>query len=135
MAGCASYFRLLPLQWEEGVGSYDFFRQPRRSRQFDARRFGVAPKERSDMANPLDQRRLGRHANLRNHGLARFTILGVDPDFDQFMMIERQQDFVQDRRRDAVVADDYDRLAVMGQGLEMTLLWIGEREHESTRDG
>ena len=87
------------------------------------------------MADPLNQRCLGRRANLRDHGLARFPIFGIDPDFDQFMMIERQQDFMQDRRRDPAVADDHDRLAVMGQGLEMTLLRIGEREHESYRNG
>ena len=87
------------------------------------------------MANPLDQRRFGRRANLLDHGLARFAILGVDPDFDQFVMIERQQDFVQDCRGNAAIADDHDRLARMGQGLEMTLLRIGEREHESYRDG
>ena len=87
------------------------------------------------MADPLNQRCLGRRANLRSHGLARFPILGVDPDFDQFMMIERQQDFMQDRRRDAAVADDHDRFTVMGQGFEMTLLRISEREHESYRNG
>ena len=87
------------------------------------------------MANPLDQRRLGRRANLRNHGFARFAILGVDPDFDQFVMIERQQNFVQDCRRDAAVADDHHRLAGMGQGFEMTLLRMGEHEHESYRNG
>ena len=87
------------------------------------------------MANPLDQRRLGRRANLRNHGFARFAILGVDPDFDQFVMIERQQDFVQDRWRDAIVADNHDRLTGMSQGFEMTFLRMGEREHESYRNG
>ena len=50
-------------------------------------------------------------------------------------MIERQQDFMQDRRRDAAVADDHDRFTVMGQGFEMTLLRISEREHESYRNG
>jgi hypothetical protein len=42
---------------------------------------------------------------------------------------------VQDCRRDAAVADDHDRLAGMGQGFEMTLLRMGEREHESYRNG
>ena len=49
-------------------------------------------------------------------------------------MVERQQDFVQDRWRDTTVADDHDRLASMGQGFEMTFLRIGEREHERHRD-
>ena len=114
---------------------FSLFRQPRRLWQFDAWRFGVAAKQRGDMADPLDQRRLGRRANLLDHGLARFPILGVDPDFDQFVMIERQQNFVQDRRRDAVAANDHDRLAGVGQGFKMTLLRMGEREHESYRDG
>lgn len=87
------------------------------------------------MTDPLNQHRLGRRANRPDRGLARFAILGVDPDLDQFVMIERQQDFVQDRRRDAAVADDHDRLASMGQGFEMTFLRIGEREHESYHDG
>ena len=86
------------------------------------------------MPDPLNQRRFGRRANLPDHGLARFPILGVDPDFDQFVMIEGQQDFMHDRRRDAAIADDHDRLAGMSQGFEMTLLRIGEREHESYRD-
>lgn len=86
------------------------------------------------MSDPLNQRRLGRRANLPDHGLARFPILGIDPDFDQFVMVERQQDFVQDRWRDTTVADDHDRLASMGQGFEMTFLRIGEREHERHRD-
>ncbi len=87
------------------------------------------------MSDPLDERRIRRRANPRDHGFARSAILGVNSDFDQFMMIERQQDFMHDSRRDAAVADNHDWLAGMGQGLEMTLLWIGEREHESHRDG
>lgn len=104
-------------------------------RQFDTRILGVAPKQRGDVADPLDQRRPGRRADFSDHGLARFAILGVHPDFDQFVMIERQQDFVQDRWRDAAVADDHDRLAGMSQGFEMTLPRIGERKHESYHDG
>ena len=87
------------------------------------------------MADPLNQRRIGRRANLLDHSLARFPILGVDPDFDQFVMIEGQQDFMHDRRRDAAIADDHDRLAGMSQGFEMTLLRIGERKHKRHRDG
>ena len=82
-----------------------------------------------DVANSLDQCRVGRRANLRDHRFPRFAIFGINSNFDQFMMVESQQDFMDDRRCDAVVADDHDRLAVMGQGFEMTLLRVGQDRH------
>ena len=47
-------------------------------------------------------------------------------------MIECQQDFVHYRWCNATITDDNDRLAMVGQGFEMTFLWIGEREHGKT---
>ena len=76
-----------------------------------------------------------RRANLRAHRFPRCTIFGVDSNFDQFMMVESQQDFMNNRRGDAVVADDHDRLAVMGQGCEMTLLRVGQDGHGITGHG
>lgn len=49
-------------------------------------------------------------------------------------MIQRQQNFVSNRRCDAVVTDNHDRLAVMGQGFEMTFLWVGECLHAGEPD-
>ena len=60
-------------------------------------------------------------ANLRDHRFSRFAIFSDNSIFDWFMMVESQQDFMDDRRCDAVVANDHNRLAVIGQGFEMTL--------------
>ena len=87
------------------------------------------------MADSLQQRRLGRCANLLDHRFASGAVLGVDPDFDQLVIVQRQQNFVQNRRRQTVIADNHHRLAMMSQGLEMTLLWMSKREHENYRDG
>ncbi len=95
----------------------------------------IAAEQRGDVSDPLDQRCIGRRANLRDHRFTRFAIFGVDPNFDQFMMVEGEQDFMGDRRRDAAVADDHDWLAVMGQGLEMALLRVGQDGHGITRHG
>ena len=85
----------------------------------------IATEQCGDVANSLDQRRIGRRANLRDHRFPRFTIFGINSNFDQFMVVESQQDFMGDHWCDAVVTDDHNRLAVMGQGLEMTLLRVG----------
>lgn len=89
----------------------------------------ISAEQCGNMSNPLDQCRVGRRANLRDHRFSRFTIFGVDSNFDQFVMVESQQDFMSDRWRDAVVADDHDRLAAMGQGFEVALLRIGQGGH------
>lgn len=90
----------------------------------------IASKQRGDVPDPLDERRGSRRANLRNHQFARFPIGGVDPDLDQFVMVEGLDDFLHDRRSDAVVADNDDWLEVVSQGFEMTLLRMSEDEHE-----
>lgn len=95
----------------------------------------IAAEQRGDVSDPLDQRRVGRRANLRDHRFPRFAIFGVDSNFDQFVMVESQQDLMGDRRRDAAVTDNHDRLAVMGQGFEMTLLRVGQSEHGITGHG
>ena len=80
------------------------------------------------MANFLHEYRVGRRANRRDSRLARFTILGVDPDLDQFVMGEGLRDFLQDRRRGATITDDDNWLTMMGQSLEVTLLRVSEGE-------
>ncbi len=87
------------------------------------------------MTDPLDERRLGRRANGCDQRFARRAIFSINPNLDQFMMVQRQQNFVQNRWRQTVIADNHHRLAMMSQGLEMTLLWMSKREHENYRDG
>ena len=81
------------------------------------------------MSNSLNQRRASRRADFANHLVAVFPIFGIDPDFDQFMMIERQDNFVQDCWSYAMITDNYDRFAGMRQSFEMAFLWIAEIEH------
>ena len=95
----------------------------------------ILAEQRGNMSDPLDQCRVGRRANLRDHHFPRLAIFGINSDFDQFVMVESQQDFMDDRRCDAVVADDHDRLAVMSQGFEMTLLRVGQDGHGITGHG
>lgn len=96
------------------------------SGQVDAPRFGIAAEQRGDVADSLHERRVGRRAYRRDPGFARFAILGVDPDLDQFVMGEGARDFLQSRRRDATIADEDNWLTMMSQGLEMTLLGLSE---------
>ena len=51
------------------------------------------------MADSLDQRRLGRRTNGCDQRFARRAIFSIDPNLDQFMMVQRQQNFVQNRWR------------------------------------
>ena len=87
------------------------------------------------MADSLDQRRLGRRTNGCDQRFARRAIFSIDPNLDQFMMVQRQQNFVQNRWRQTVIADNHYRLAMMSQGLEMMSLWMSKCEHENYRDG
>jgi hypothetical protein len=92
------------------------------SGQIDARCFGIAAEQHGNVADLLHEHRVGRRANRRDPGFARFAILGVDPDLDQFVTGEGARDFLQARRRHATFADDDNWLTMMAQGLEMTLL-------------
>ncbi len=108
--------------------------ESRRSlRQFNGRCFRVAAKQRSDMPKLLNYFGVRRRANLGNQGCTRFAALCIDPDFNQFMIIERQQDLVHYRRREAVVADDDDGFVMMGQSFKITLLRVGEGLHKENR--
>lgn len=89
----------------------------------------ILAEQRGNMSDPLDKRRVGRRANLRDHRFPRLAIFGINSNFDQFMVVESQQDFMGDHWCDAVVTDDHNRLAVMGQGFEMTLLRVGQDRH------
>ena len=90
----------------------------------------VAPKQRRNMSDPLDQRRAGGRADLGNQQISGFPIRCIDPDLNQFVVIKGLNNFVQDRRGHAVITDNDDRLAGMGQGFEMSHLRIVEIEHE-----
>ena len=103
--------------------------------QDDTLRVRVAAEQRSDMTDPLDEHRLGLRANGGDQRFAGQAIFGINPNLDQFMMVQRQQNFVQNRWRQTVIADNHHRLAMMSQGLEMTLLWMSKREHEKNHDG
>lgn len=81
------------------------------------------------MAHPLHQYGPGCSADFLDHRFTIRPICGIDPDFDQFMIIQRLQNFVQNGWGYAVVPDDDNGLAGMSQSLEMTFLRIGEREH------
>ena len=85
------------------------------------------------MPNSLNECCVRCCAEFRNQGFARFAICGVDPYLDQLVVIQCQQNFVCDRRCDAAVTNDHDRLAVMSQGFEMTFLWVGESLHAGNR--
>ncbi len=90
----------------------------------------VAAKQRRNVSDPLDQRRVANRTDLGNQPVAGFPIGRIDPDLDQFVVVKGLDNFVQDRRGHAVIADHYNWFAGMGQGLEMALLWIVELEHE-----
>ena len=82
------------------------------------------------MADLLHEHRVGRRANRRDPGFARFAILGVGPNLNQFVTGEGVRDFLQDRRREATIADDDDWLTMVRQGLEMTPLELSEIDQE-----
>ena len=86
------------------------------------------------MSNSLNQRRRRSGAQIGDQYFAHCAIIGVDPDFDQFVMVQRQQNLMHDRRRNAAVADDHHRLAVVGQGFEMAFLRVGQSLHTENRN-
>lgn len=77
------------------------------------------------MPDPLHQGGVGVGAECFNHLFTRIAILGVHPNFDQFMVIERLINFLANPGRDAMVADDDDWLAMMGQRFKMAFLRLG----------
>ncbi len=81
------------------------------------------------MAQALDEHRGGFRADFCDHLGARLSIVGIDPKLDQFVTVERLDDFVHDRRGEAVVADDDHGLEVVGQRLELTFLRMGKGKH------
>jgi hypothetical protein len=102
--------------------------------QIDARHCGIAAKQCGDVADFLDERRVGRRANRRDPGFTRFAILGVDPNLDQFVAGEGLRDFLQDRWRRATITEDDNWLTMMSQGFEVTLLRMSEIEQERKPD-
>lgn len=108
--------------------------RPPRSVERDARCFVIAAEQRGDMADALDLRRRGRRADLQDHAVAGRAIFGIDADLDQFVVVEGDLDFLHDRIGQAIVADDDDRFARVGEGLELALLRICKAEHEEGPD-
>lgn len=85
------------------------------------------------MADALDYGCFGRFTNLDDHCFPVFALFSIDPNFDQLMMIQRQQDFVHDGWGKPASADNDHRFAMMGQGFEMTFLRVVERGHGKVR--
>lgn len=83
------------------------------------------------MADPLDECGFSQCANLRNQRFARLSLGAIEPDFQQFMMIKGQQNFMHHRRGQTMMTDDDDRFLGMSQRFQITFLQIGECDHKS----
>jgi hypothetical protein len=59
------------------------------SRQFYPWNLGVAAKQRGDVPDPLHQGCRRGRAQISNKFFSVGAVGGVDPDFDEFVMIER----------------------------------------------
>ena len=98
-------------------------------RQRNAWCYMIAAEQGGDMPNPLNQRCAGGRADFANHLVAVFPIFGIDPNLEQFVTVQCLDNFVQDCRSYAMIADNHDRFTGMRQSFEMTLLRIAEIEH------
>lgn len=74
------------------------------------------------MADSLDQLGVEGFANLGYHGGACLSIGGIEPDFDQLVMIQGTFDLVQHGRVDTAATDDDDGLEIMGERLQLIFL-------------
>ena len=83
----------------------------------------ILPIQRNDMPDGLDQLRTGLLADLSTQFLALFAVSGVDPHFDEFMVIQGKVDFVQNRFGDPGIAGDDDGFQGVGFGAELLLLF------------
>src|SRR5262249_39770491 len=93
--------RISPRRYPRTAGDHGIL--PSR-RQRDLRRLAVAPIEGGDLADALHQFRAGAGELLDLAG-ALVAVVAGQPDLDQFMMLERQHEFRQHGRRDALVAN------------------------------
>ncbi len=82
------------------------------------------------MPHSLHQFSFESGANRLDHIRAGLPVLGIEADFDQFMMIQGQGDFIEYRRGQSLVADDNDGFAGMGEGLEVAFLNVIEHPGE-----
>lgn len=86
----------------------------------------MRPIKSRDMSHALDESRAGSRADLFDHGLTVVAFLGHQPDFQQFVRFQRMADFRQYGRRQSGSAGLDHHFAVMGQSLEMALLFFSQ---------
>lgn len=77
------------------------------------------------MANPLNQFAAGCIADLLNQGVTLFPISGIHFHLYQFVVLQRKLKFIGDPFTKTGVANNNDRLEVVGQFTKMTLLGFG----------
>ena len=70
-----------------------------------------------------------RFANRGKIGLALFALIAEHADFDQFVVLETALDFFHDSVGQAVLADNDDRVEIVGAGAQGASLSSGDFEH------
>jgi hypothetical protein len=73
------------------------------------------------MADCLNQIGTRTFTECLGHGLSLVTVAGIQPDLDEFVMIQGQFDFLQDSRAEAMLASQYNGFQGVGFGPEKLL--------------
>lgn len=71
------------------------------------------------MTDGLNQFRAGFGANMFAHGFALVAVFGIDTDFNQFVVVEGDVDFIQYRCADTGLAGDDNGFEAMRFGAEL----------------
>ena len=68
-------------------------------------------------------------ANRRQIAFTNLPLIIENADFDQFVAIKAEADFLQDRLGQAVLTDGNNRIECMGAGAQRAALFGGDFEH------
>lgn len=90
--------------------------------QLNARCLWIAPEQSCNMAYPLHQFRPQGLTDSLYHLHSGIAILGINLDFNEFVMVEGEIDFIQHRLGQATAAYDNHRFFGVSKALEMAFL-------------
>ena len=79
------------------------------------------------MTDALDDVTLGLLGDVINHGIALFTITGVDSYFDQLVGLQGLINFQHDRVSQAMLTDDHHDFFMMGKLAQLFELFLRNR--------
>jgi hypothetical protein len=91
--------------------------------------FGFRPEDDEHFTDLLDRPGVKRAADFIDQARPSLTVIAQHPDLDQFMTLEVDVDFFEDRGRETCLADHHDWLQMMGPGFQRAAFGWSKLDH------